>query len=69
MVVAVLMISCHVSMFRNEIDGTHTTIRRRQKAKKGALLANSDAPPANRSKNPTEPVTAGHVIWRLRGCG
>src|SRR4051812_39363757 len=59
MVVAVLMISCHVSTLRSRrIDGAHTTISRTQKAKKVARLATSDAHPAKRSKNPTRADTS-----------
>lgn len=53
-VVAVLMISCQVSMLPNrKNDGAHTMMSSTQNAKKIALLAISAAPPANRSKNPT----------------
>src|SRR4051812_21778521 len=53
-VVAVLMMSCHVSRLPNtKYVGAQMTIRRTQKAKKVARLAMSAAHPAKRSKNPT----------------
>ena len=56
-VVAVLMMSCQVSRPKNAIVGAQTTISSTQPAKKGARLANCDAPPAKRSKNPILPRT------------
>src|SRR3954469_5695260 len=58
-VVAVLMISCHVSMLpMRKNDGPHTTINKTQNAKNVARLATSAAQPAKRSKNPTRVDTS-----------
>src|SRR5437763_9051761 len=57
-VVAVLMMSCHVSNGRITNDGAHTRMSRTQKAKNGARLANRAACPANLSKNPIRLLTS-----------
>src|SRR5439155_10988164 len=65
-VVAVLMISCHVSTSRSTRTlGAQITMRRTQKAKKAARPTISEANPAKRSKTPTRVDTSvGISTWR-----